>query len=228
MRRVKDFVPRREKEFKHWSDNFITKLGEIITESLMPIETYRVLVRLHDDYNSKYKFSETPETRTSATVLARQEARTVYEKELRLAVKAYLNYSPNLTNKQRNLLGLNIHKTDRTPIGLPTEPPSMKVKVRTTAQLIVQFQQQRPGEKDPKRSLAKPYGMDGAIIKYDVLPEKPADHTEFRRHVFATRTPYIMNFPMVERSKTAYFVIAWVNEKGEVGPYSSVVSEIIP
>ncbi|MDR0686947.1 MAG: hypothetical protein LBF79_05780 [Dysgonamonadaceae bacterium] len=228
MRRVKDFIPRSEKEFKQWSDNFMTKLGEIVTKYLMPIATYRELVRIWSDYNKKYKLSETAETRTSATVCARREARTVYEKKLRLVIKSYITYNPAVSDDQRRLLGLPIHKTTKTPIGIPTEHPSMKIKVMSDCQLAVLFHEDRHESKDDRGSRAKPYGMDGASIIYDVLPEPPTEYSQLTRRAIATRTPFIINFSLPERGKTAYFAIAWINEKGQIGPYSSIISAIIP
>ncbi|MDR0686044.1 MAG: hypothetical protein LBF79_01090 [Dysgonamonadaceae bacterium] len=226
--RVKNYIPGSEKGFKLWADNFIDNLSSLGAEDLMPAATYQELVRLHDDYNKKYRISEDKETRTSSTVLARQEARKICEKEIRFVVRTYLIYNPNVTNAQRELMGLPIHKTDRTPIGVPAESPSMKLKVMSAGQLAVEFKAQKAGDIEGKKSNAKPYGMDGAQIVYDVLPEPPIDHAKFTRQHLATRTPYRVYFPAVERGKTAYFAIAWVNEKGEVGPFSQILSEIIP
>ncbi|MDR0686155.1 MAG: hypothetical protein LBF79_01655, partial [Dysgonamonadaceae bacterium] len=82
--------------------------------------------------------------------------------------------------------------------------------------------------KGDKPSYAKPYGMDGALIIYNVLPEPPTEYAQLTRHNLATHTPFLFNFSMAERGKTAYFAIAWQNEKGEKGPFSPIVSQIIP
>jgi hypothetical protein len=70
--------------------------------------------------------------------------------------------------------------------------------------------------------------MDGALIIYNVLPEPPTEYAQLTRHNLATHTPFLFNFSMAERGKTAYFAIAWQNEKGEKGPFSPIVSQIIP
>jgi hypothetical protein len=92
----------------------------------------------------------------------------------------------------------------------------------------VHFHEKAIQSRGDKPSYAKPYGIYGAVIIYDVLPEPPSTHAQLTKHHLATRTPYRINFSLAERGKTAYFAIAWQNEKGEKGPFGPIVSEIIP
>jgi hypothetical protein len=63
------------------------------------------------------------------------------------------------------------------------------------------------------------------IEKYDA---PPADHNALTRSVLATRTPHTFEFTEEERSKTVYMAACWQNEKGQKGPWSEIVSAIVP
>jgi hypothetical protein len=63
------------------------------------------------------------------------------------------------------------------------------------------------------------------IEKYDA---PPADHNALTRSVLATRTPHTFEFTEEERGKTVYMAACWQNEKGQKGPWSEIVSAIVP
>jgi hypothetical protein len=43
-----------------------------------------------------------------------------------------------------------------------------------------------------------------------------------------TRTPYTDTHPAADAGKTVYYWLRWQNAKGEVGPWSDVLSAKIP
>jgi hypothetical protein len=94
--------------------------------------------------------------------------------------------------------------------------------VRDVRRIDVHFQDQG----SPFR--ARPYGINGAVISFDVLDEQPADPEHFSRTTLATRTPYILKFAEEERGRTLYAALQWQNEKGERGPWSEIQSAVIP
>jgi hypothetical protein len=69
--------------------------------------------------------------------------------------------------------------------------------VRDVRRIDVHFQDQG----SPFR--ARPYGINGAVISFDVLDEQPADPEHFSRTTLATRTPYILKFAEEERGSLA-------------------------
>ena len=44
----------------------------------------------------------------------------------------------------------------------------------------------------------------------------------------ATRSPHKFAFPPEQRGKTVYLAARWQNRRGELGPWSAIVSAIIP
>jgi hypothetical protein len=75
---------------------------------------------------------------------------------------------------------------------------------------------------------AKPEGYDGAVIVWDVLDAPPTDPDALTRHTMASRTPFILEFPEIERGKTVYVALCWQNERGITGRWSDIKSTVIP
>jgi hypothetical protein len=54
------------------------------------------------------------------------------------------------------------------------------------------------------------------------------DADELVHSSFDTHTPFKLKFNGHERGKTVYFALRWENTRGEKGPWSAVISAIIP
>lgn len=119
-------------------------------------------------------------------------------------------------------MGLHVRDNTPTTIQVPTTRPELEIEVYDVRRLKVVFHDMDSNSK------AKPYGTNGAVIAIAVLDAPPIDHSALTRTVLATRTPHILEFTEEERGKTVYIAICWQNEKGQRGPWSEIVSAIIP
>jgi hypothetical protein len=79
-----------------------------------------------------------------------------------------------------------------------------------------------------KKSKAKPAGQHGAQIRWAVSDMPIVDVSELTRSSIDTHTPFTLEFEGHERGKTVYFCLCWENTRGERGPWSEIVSAIIP
>jgi hypothetical protein len=75
---------------------------------------------------------------------------------------------------------------------------------------------------------AKPYGVRGAEIRWAILPAPPTSQDDLVHSEFDTRTPYIFQFDIPQAGKTLYVCARWENTTGQKGPWSEIVSAIIP
>jgi hypothetical protein len=78
------------------------------------------------------------------------------------------------------------------------------------------------------KSKAKPAGQHGAEIRWAILDTPPVDVKELIHSSFDTRTPFTLEFEGHECGKTVYFCLCWENTRGEKGPWSKIVSAVIP
>ncbi|MDR1561674.1 MAG: hypothetical protein LBS54_01130, partial [Dysgonamonadaceae bacterium] len=112
---AKNYIPASQSLFFDWQEVFMVNLSDIGAERLMPPPVYHNLTALWGDYKQKYVIADNPTTRTRGTIADRNDARKVYEKELRRVIKVYIINNPDVTDKQLADMGLPIYKTTRTP-----------------------------------------------------------------------------------------------------------------
>jgi hypothetical protein len=199
----------------------MVNLSDIGAEDLMPPPVYHNLTALWGSYKPKYIAAADKKTRTSSAIIERNQARKVYEAEIRRVVKTYLINNPNVTDAQRNDMGLPIHKTTRTPSQVAKTFPWVEVLTYMIRHLILNY-----GASSTER--AKPEGQIGVEVLWVISHEKPSGIEQLIHSVFDTRSPIDLEFSEEDRGKTVWFVIRWENTRGEKGPWSPMYSAIIP
>jgi hypothetical protein len=163
---------------------------------------------------------QTAQATARQRTLEKDAARQTLEEFLRAQIRK-LNANPNLTDAQRAALGLTVPDPEPTPVGPPATRPVIQVSMSGRLQHTVGFME----EGIPARR-AKPAGVRGAQV-WCKVGEPPVDPDDFRFLAEDTRTPYVATFEAAESGKMAYYQLRWVNPRGEVGPWSEVVSAMI-
>ena len=216
-----DFVPRPDAQFDKWQKNLVVNLKDgasawgIPSESLTGIETQQA------EFESRYAAVENPATRTHAAVVMKDESRKSFENLLRVTIKAHITYNPAVTDEDRVNMGLPIHKTTRTSVAVPTTYPEYTVET-ALRQIIIHF---RDAGKDRK---AKPTGVGGALIRWEIRDTPPAKSADLLNSALDTASPYTLTFTDAQRGSRVYFALAWQNTKGELGPWSEIGMAIVP
>jgi len=78
---------------------------------------------------------------------------------------------------------------------------------------------------------ARPYGYIGALIRHGVFePSDPApqDSEGLPKVRIGPRPVEVFEYPPEMRDKKARFSLAWINERGQIGPESEILVSSIP
>jgi hypothetical protein len=217
-----DFLPRKEAEFYAWVATFFTYLIANLSRFGISSSVLSPLTALRDDFNAKYMAAQAPSTRTKATVLAKNYALKALKQAIRAFIREYLTFNHLVTDADRDNLGLPVHKTDRTPVPDPTTYPWFMIDSSIIRMLIIHFRDSL------SENRAKPFGVHGVEIKWG-FSETPILNPEDLPHsTFDTRSPYRFEFSGEDRGKTVWFCLRWENTRGVKGPWSEIVSAIVP
>jgi hypothetical protein len=214
------YLPTKDSELATWSENFVRQVEDNAAAWDIPSAEVADLRTAVSDYLNLYSQTDSP-SRTSITVAEKNAARSILILRIRGMTDFRLR-NPIITSAQRIALGLKVRDTIITPIPIPVSRPEMYIEVLDVRRLSVIFRDQGSSTK------AKPYGVNGAVVHFDVRDTAPHEPEELTRSVLATRTPYTLKFTEAERGKTVYIALCWQNEKGAKGPYSEIESAIIP
>jgi hypothetical protein len=217
-----DFLPHSDKALLEWVIAFLLNLFPSLARFLFPDAVYQELAVKRDVYSEKLAIAENPMTRTKGTVQDKNDARKDLEQAVRQAVRQYLTYNTAVTDKDRDDLGLPIHKTTRTPVPKPTTRLEATVKPTGPAEVTIWFRDENETGK------AKPTGVHGAETAWAILETPPTDWTQLTHSAFDTNSPLVLTFTGEERGKTLYFALRWENTRGEKGPWNEIMSAVIP
>jgi hypothetical protein len=165
-----------------------------------------------------------PAQRTPLITFTKTAKRKDYEALLRILVKN-LESNTRISDDQRRAMGIIIRDKTPTRVEVPTHYPAYMVDTSVIRQLIIHFWNMLLGN---RLSRAKPHGVHGAEVRWDILAEAPASVDELVHSSFDTHTPLTLTFDESDRGKTVYFCLRWENTRGEKGPWSEIVMAIIP
>jgi hypothetical protein len=73
-------------------------------------------------------------------------------------------------------------------------------------------------------SRRKPDGVHGCELCLKIGDPAPVDDSTTTHRVVDTATPYVYDFDPADAGKMAYWMLRWVNPRGEAGPWGPVVS----
>ncbi|MDR1680911.1 MAG: hypothetical protein LBS12_03915 [Prevotellaceae bacterium] len=129
-----------------------------------------------------------------------------------------------------------VHNDDLVAMGLPSRPTGGRhpAPVATTAPVCepdtsvircVTLHYFRSGGTHRK---GKPAGQHGVEIRWAILDTQPVDIAELVHSSFDTKTPFTLEFEGHDRGKMLYFAMRWENTTGAKGPWSEIMTAVIP
>jgi hypothetical protein len=155
-------------------------------------------------------------------VLAKNEARDALKAALRTFIKAYLTYNPEVTDVDKENMGLPLHDSTRTPVPPPATIPETELDSSVIRQISAHF---RDSGSDRR---GKPQGVHGVELRWSLLEAAPVSIEDLHNSAFATATPYIFSFDEPDRGNALYICPRWENNKGDKGPWGEIVKAIVP
>jgi len=217
-----DFLPSADGKLRDWATIFFAYLIIRLGKFNVPQSDYTPVHDAFVDFEAKLARAEDPETHTPGAVLAKNQARKVFEKALRPFIKAWIAFNPSVTDEDRLNMGLTVHKDHSTPVPDPTTFPEAMVVLPAAGIVQIHFRDQDADSK------AKPFGVHGCEVGWAVLETEPEDWDDLNHSSFDTHTPINLTFSGHDRGKNLYFALRWENTRGVKGPWSIIQSAIIP
>jgi hypothetical protein len=216
-----DYIPSSDAEFDAWTRNFI---GNVIADApALGLSTAQVtsLQTAQDDWGLKFPASNAAQSAMNSAVQAKNDSRRGYEDLVR-ALANIIQSSPQVTDAQRQSLGITVRSTTRTVAAAPTSRPLATIDTSQRLRHTINF----VDEATPT-SRAKPGGVQGCEIWMKVGEPAPAGPNDVHYLALDTRTPYTVEFEAADAGKTAYYMLRWMSTRAETGPWSATVSGTI-
>ncbi len=213
-----DYMPSRETDLLSWSRNLANKLlagpGDYGLTSQQVADYDEVQLA----FANAYSVVHDPMTRCKPNIEAKNHRRKALIGASRSLV-AVMQAWPEMTNAKRDLLDIPIRDRDLTPIGPPTETPSLEV-LRVQGNLI--SLRVRPSGSETG---ARPEGVRGVRLWKFVGEDSPSDPREYVFAGSSTNTrPQIMMPEGTPANTKVWIIAAWFNPRDQAGPACPAVS----
>lgn len=215
-----NYIPDNDAEFNNWQEQFSTYVEENIAALGITAEQFNQLDAYSTTWDTKYAAHLSAQDAAHAATEGKDDARAPLESYAR-SLAGLIQANPDVTDEQREAAGLPVHKTSRTPVSVPTTRPVANVETAQRLQHTIQFRDEDATGK------ARPAGVSGCEIWAKVGGEAPTDASELTFLGVDTRTPYLASYTMAQGGQTVYYMLRWVNTRGEQGPWSETVQATI-
>ncbi|MDR2927269.1 MAG: hypothetical protein LBV41_03570 [Cytophagaceae bacterium] len=215
-----DYIPRQDAKFNDWQTNLINIVASERDNWGIGDEEFNGVQDLQNSWNEKYAIASNQHNRTEADVTAKAKARTDYEKELRTFVKRHLAFNANVSDTDRDRMGLTVSSGTRKNAPVPATAPTATVDFSTRLRHSIHFRDNAaPGK-------GKPAKVHGCEI-WSKIGDAPVNESELVFLGVDTQTPYTVIYQGDQQGKTVHYWLRWVNTRGECGPWSAPVSAVI-
>jgi hypothetical protein len=218
----KHYLPSNVLEFQSLVHNVQAKVAINLSKWGISSSSYSSLNAPVVAFDNALRISEDPATRTPAAIRLRDDLRATLEGSFRPFVQGQLYHNPLVTDADLLTMGLPPH--DHTPTSVPPPDKEPELEFATPSPAIVEI---RFSGKDEKGH-AKPKGVHGLELRWTFADTPPIDWSELAHSEFATHSPLRLTFEGHDRGKWLYVAARWESTRGETGPWTEIVSAIVP
>ncbi len=216
-----DYLPSSDADYSVWVDNFITYANANLATLGLTAADIAPVQAAHADFKTALTANVAAQAQATSARQTKDDSRAAADGAVRPLV-GRLQASSTVTDAQRQSLGVTVRSGTRTAAAAPTSRPVATVDTSQRLQHIISF----VDELTPT-SRAKPDGVSGCEIWMKLGSTAPVDPSELSYLATDTRSPYTAEFAGADAGKTAYYMLRWVNTRGDRGPWSQTVSATV-
>lgn len=160
---------------------------------------------------------------STANRIAKDAAMKNAKRAMRAFANSSVRYNPNMRDADKKALGVPVRDPINTIIQAPaTRAMIGELKALGGFRIEIRFHD----EETPARK-ALPYGCNGCLLNYVYGDEPVTDYDALIKTELMTRSPYPLNLNPDSGHKYLSCATRWQNNRGELGPWSDIVTVFI-
>lgn len=213
------YLPLRIAPYDTWALNFATLLTADPALYGLSAGDAAAVQAAYNDFAAKYAISSSLATRTSVTINDTQTSRNALSATIRAYVRLILA-NAGVTDGNKTALGLTIRDTHPTRIPAPGTAPVLGLIGATPGVLTLTFRDTGSSLK----SRSRPAGVLMLELHMFLGTTTPATPEATPYFEDITRSPFAIDIPGADVGKDAFLYGRWKNAKGQVGPWSALLT----
>jgi len=175
------------------------------------------------DYDTKYSVTNNPITRSPAATTARNTAWEVVNIDLNDVYKHDLLNNDAITSADKEALHIHVSAGGGAITPAPTTTPIVSLTSEEIGALhVVYSDSSAPG------THYKPDNVVFCELYYQIGGTAPVTPAECNQSANISRSHAPLQFAPENRGKAVYAFARWVNRNGKTGPWSGMVTALVP
>ncbi len=168
-----------------------------------------------------YLRASNPDGANRADRVERDQREAEYKAAIRAFVNENIRFNSNVSDYDRQYLGLTVVDDVPTPAAVPTTRPVLFIDFSESRQHTLHISDEE------KSGKAKPKGVKACEIWYKIGDEEPVDDSELSYAGSSSKSTFLVTFDLAQRGKKVYYNARWINTRGAKGPWGEFASAII-
>jgi hypothetical protein len=219
-----DFIPRADAEFDKFFKGIIqyvnTKCsGTTPAWTHIPKTEREAISDVYGQWHTAYAATLSPHL--PQITREKNRVRLVAERSLRAFINRFLRWPP-VTDEDRDTMGIPNHDHIRTPQPIPTTIPEIETDTRVIRQISLRLRNHGAVH------WGKPDHIHGMELAWGIRDDSPGQISDLPHFENETSNPITLDFEEEERGKRIFFAARWVNNTAQPGPWSELLSAIVP
>ncbi len=214
-----DYIPARDGDFDTWQNTFLTYAAANVAALGLEVGDITALGNLQTTWTTNYAAQQAALAAAEGATAAKSSAKAGYVTSIREVV-ARIQANPDVTNTQRQALGITVRDTEPSPIPVPTEVPVGIVDTSNRLQHTLKIVNAEGGR-------GKPEGVKATEVWFKIGGAADSGIAGFSYAGQATRSTFNHAFANDQGNQTAHYALRYINSKGEPGPWSETISATI-
>jgi hypothetical protein len=215
-----DYLPRNDAAFQNWQANFLTYASEHLAALGLTAEDLAPVTAAQADWDPAYAANNTIQITARSSTQLKNDRRAAYDEAIRELVRR-IQASPLVTDDERRALGITVPGDHPTPVGPPSSRPLAIVDPSDRFRHRIRY-----SDEGSTTSRARPAGIIGCEVWVKV-GAAPVDPSEMTFLALNRSSPYIAEYTGTDAGKMAHYMLRWVSNNGQKGPWSETESATI-
>jgi hypothetical protein len=213
-----DYIPANDAQFSLWAQAFANGISANSALYMLTPAQAASIQSVTDNFVAALLVATTEATRTKATIIAKDNARSVCESLCRQYAILIKN-NVGIDDADKVNIGVRPINPDREPIECPQTSPLLNIIGNTPgSQTVVYADSLTPDSK------ARPFGASELQLFRVIGNVESAPLSEANFLGKFTRNPIAVEFSEADDGKIATYYGRWASVRGETGPWSLPVS----
>jgi len=175
------------------------------------------------DYSAKYGITSNPTTRSPAATIARNAAWDILCADLNDVYKHDLLNNDAISLADKEALHIHVSAGGGAITPAPTTTPLVTLTSEEIGALRVNY-----SDSSAPGTHYKPDNVVFCELWYQIGGTAPATPTDCPESANISRSHSPLQFAPENRGKAVYVFARWVNRNGKTGPWSGIVSALVP